>query len=272
MKTIKEYKLVKFLDKGTFGKIYLAKKRNNPQLYAAKVLDKKRMNSPALKKYSEREISILEKLSHPNIVEYYEKLEDDSSYYFIIEYCNGGTLSENIKKYFSKTNEPFSIEIIQNFMRQIISAFCHIHSKRIIHRDIKLENILLSYDNENDKKDMNLMKAKVKIIDFGMAIEIGPDGQAYTIVGSPNTMAPQILKKIEDTEELEQQKGYNEKADIWSLGVIFYQLLTGQGIFQAHNMEELMKKVEEGNYSVPINKNFSKEAISFLNCMLQYNP
>ena len=272
MKTVKEYKLLKFLDKGAYGEIYLAQKGDNQQLYAAKVLDKKRMDSPGLKKYLKREIEILKKLNNPYIVKYYEDFFDESNYYLIIEYCNGGNLLENLRKYQSKYNEPFNIEIIQNFMRQIISAFCHIHSKGIIHRDIKLQNILLSYDNENDKNNFDLMKANVKIIDFGVAAEIAPNGYVKTRVGTIKTMAPQILGKIVNKEEFGKLEGYNEKADIWSLGVIFYQLLTGQGIFQAHNMEELMKKVEEGNYSVPINKNFSKEAVSFLNCMLQYNP
>ena len=270
---MKEYKFVKFLGKGTYGEIYLAQKGNNPQLYAAKAMDKKRMDSPKLKKYFEGEISIMKKLNHPNIVKFYEKLEDDTNYYLIIEYCNGGSLSENVMKYLSKNNnEPFSIEIIQNFMREIISAFCHIHSKGIIHRDIKLGNILLSYDNEKDKKEMNLMKAKVKIIDFGVATEVSPGEYAHTIVGSPTTMDPSILAKYSKAERYEKLQGYNEKADVWSLGVIFFQLLTGQGMFQVGSMKELMKKVEKGTYSVPINKNFSKEAVSFLNCMLQYDP
>ena len=264
MKTIKEYKLVKFLGKGAFGEIYLAQKLDNQQLYAAKVLDKKRMDSPKLKKYLDREIAILKKLDHPNIVKFYEQFDDKDNYYIIIEYCNGGNLLENLKKYIEIYNEPFSIEIIQHLMREIIRAFGHIHSNRIIHRDIKLQNILLSYDNENDKKNFNLMKAKVKIIDFGVAIEITPDGYAYTRVGSVKTMDPLILNG--------KYEGYTEKADVWSLGVIFYQLLTGQGLFKTNNMEEIMKKIEEGNYSVPINKNFYKESVSFLNCMLQYDP
>ena len=193
MKTIKEYKLVKFLGKGAFGEIYLAQKLDNQQLYAAKVLDKKRMDSPKLKKYLDREIAILQKLDHPNIVKFYEQFDDKDNYYIIIEYCNGGNLLENLKKYIEIYNEPFSIEIIQHLMREIIRAFGHIHSNRIIHRDIKLQNILLSYDNENDKKDFNLMKAKVKIIDFGVAIEITPDGYAYTRLGSVKTMDPLIL-------------------------------------------------------------------------------
>ena len=85
-------------------------------------------------------------------------------------------------------------------------------------------------------------------------------------------MSPLVLKKYTNAGGLEKFQGYNEKADIWSLGTIFYQLLTGNYLFNANNMKELIEKVDEGNYSVPINKNFSKEVVSFLNCMLQYNP
>ena len=272
MKTIGDYKLTKFLGKGTFGETYLAQKGNDPTLYAAKILDKKAMDSPSLKRYFDRELEISQELSHPNIVHFYEKLQDETNYYLIIEYCNGGTLTQCLEKYKNIYKEPFNIEIIQNFMRQIISAFCHIHSKGIIHRDIKLDNILLSYENEKDLENFDLMKGNVKVIDFGVARKLNPGEYAYTKVGSPITMSPLILKKFNKAGGIEKLQGYNEKADIWSLGVIFYQLLTGNYLFRDNDMKGLMKKVEEGNYVVPINKNFSKESIIFLNCMLQYNP
>jgi serine/threonine protein kinase len=228
------------------------------------------MDSPTMQKYLDGEISILKELSNPYIVKFYDKLNDDNNYYIFMEYCNGGTLSENLVKYLNVYNEPFSIEIIQYFMRQIISAFCHIHSKGIIHRDIKLTNILLSFDDENDIKNLNLMKGIIKIIDFGVATKLGEDKYAYTVIGSPSNMDPLILKKYLKAGGYEKLQGYNEKADVWSLGVIFYQLLSGQNMFSFNSREEFLKNIEEGNYYVPINKNFSKEAISFLNCMLQY--
>ena len=271
-KTIGEYRLVRFLGKGSYGEIYLAQKGNDPTLYAAKVLDKQRMEKPTMKKYLEREISILKQLKHPNICQFYDKLVDESHIYLIIEFCNGGNLTQCMGKYISVYKEPFSIEIIQHFMRQIISAFCHIHSNKIIHRDIKLDNILLSFKDPKDIKKLNLLRSEIKIIDFGVATKLDESEFAFTAVGSPITMDPLILKKYLNAGGIEKLQGYNEKADVWSLGTIFYQLLTGQGMFKFNTMEEFMKRVDEGTYVVPINKNFSKEAISFLNCMLQYNP
>ena len=195
MKTIGDYKLFQFLGKGTYGEIYLAKKGNDPQLYAAKILDKKRMDGPKMNKYFEREIRINQELNHPNIVKFYEKLNDDNNYYLIVEYCNGGNLSQCMQKYLSVYKEPFSIEIVQHFMRQIISAFCHIHSLGIIHRDIKLDNILLSFDNEEDIKKLNLLNSKIKVIDFGVATKLDEEEYAFTAVGTPLTMDPLILKK-----------------------------------------------------------------------------
>ena len=272
MKAIGEYKLLKFLGKGSYGETYLAQKGNDPLKYAAKVLDKKYMDSPKMKKYLEAEIEITKELSHPNIIHFYEKLADETNYYLIMEYCNGGTLTQCMDKYMSVYKEPFSIDIIQNFMRQIISAFCHIHSQGIIHRDIKLDNILLSFENESDIKNLNLMKANIKIIDFGVATKLNSDEYAFTVVGTPLTMDPLILKKYSKAGGFEKLQGYNEKADVWSLGTVFYNLLTGKRIFTAKTKEEFFQKVESGDYVVPINKNFYKESISFLNCMLQYDP
>ena len=92
-----------------------------------------------------------------------------------MEYCNGRELSKSLQKYQLKYGKPFPEELVQYFMRQIISAFQLIHNKKIMHRDIKLQNILLNYDNEQDKKNFNLMNAKVKIKDFGFACKIQKD-------------------------------------------------------------------------------------------------
>ena len=112
-----------------------------------------------------------------------------------MEYCNGGELSQALEKYQKKYGHPFPEEIVQHFMRQIINAFEYIHKLKIIHRDIKLENILINYETEEDKNNLNLMKATAKIIDFGFSCTIGKDGLLYSTLGSPVYMDPIILKK-----------------------------------------------------------------------------
>ena len=273
MKIIGDYKLIKLLGKGSFGETYLTQKGNDPVLLATKVLERKKMEKASTKKYLDNEIRILKQLHHPHIVRFENLLASNSNYYLIMEYCNGGDLTGCLQKYKNLFREStFSIDIVQYLMRQIIDAMKYIHSLKIIHRDIKLDNILLSFDNEIDKQNLNLLASNIKIIDFGLATKLDKSNLAYSVLGSPVNMDPLILKKFDKAGGYQVLEGYNEKADIWSLGTIFYQLLTGEILFFSHNMKELMKKVEEGNYVIPINKNFSKEAVSFLNCMLQYKP
>ena len=153
-------------------------------------------------------------------------------------------------------------------MKQIISAFKYIHERKIIHRDINLQNILLHYENEEDKENLNIMKAQVKVIDFGFACKINKTGLQYSVIGNPINFDPLILKKLNSSSKKVRQLGYNESADIWSIGSICYQMLIGRLAFDAEDMEELVKKVESGEYSIPTT--FSHEAVSFLNGMLQY--
>ena len=185
-----------------------------------------------------------------------------------MEFCNGGELSKALEKYIEKYGKPFSEEIVQHLMRQIIDAFKFMHERKIIHRDVKLDNILLNYETEEDKKNLNLMKAQVKIIDFGFSCKIDKSGLQFTALGSPINMDPIILKKLNSSSKKERQLGYNQKADIWSLGTICYEMLIGKSAFDADDMEDLVNKIENGSYNVPTG--LSHEVVSFLNGMLQY--
>ena len=266
-----DYTLYKVLGKGSFGEVYLTQKANNPEILATKKLDKKQTDRPSVKKYFDNEISIMKELIHPNIVRFYDLLATYSHYYVVMEYCNGGGLSNCLAKYKQLYRRPFSQEIVQYLMRQIIEGLKFIHSRKIIHRDIKLDNILVSFSKESDKNSLNMLKSKVKIIDFGLATRLGPENLTYTALGSPINMDPLILKKYNKAGGYNQLQGYNEKADIWSLGTVCYELLTGEAIFKVRDLKDLMKKVENGTYTIPLNVNFSKEAVSFLNAMLQYD-
>ena len=268
-KTFRDYKFLKLLGKGTYGEIYLTQKGNSPVLVATKIFDKKRYdNNDYLLKCLDKEIELLTELDHPNIVKFYEKLKDDKNYYLIMEYCNGGNLNEILKKYKQKYNDSFSLDITQYLMRQIISSIDYIHSKKIVHRDIKLDNILISFKNEEDLKNLNIKAGQIKIIDFGVSTKLDPYGEASTVAGSPIYMDPLILKQHVKKEKIPK---YDERIDIWSLGAVFYQFLTGQRLYHVKSIEELEKKVEEGNYIIPKSKIIYKEPISFLNGMLQYD-
>ena len=263
---INDYKLFKSLGEGSFGEVYLTQKGDNPQKLATKIIDLRKIEKPAAK-YLNNEIKIMKILKHQNIIQLIDVLKTKNHLYLIMEFCNGGTLSECLKK----NEKPFSIEIIQYFMRQIIDGIKYIHSKKIIHRDMKLDNILVNFKNEEDKKNFNLLNAEIKIIDLGLAIEVGPDGFATTALGSPLNMDPIILKKFNKAGGYEKLQKYNAKADIWSIGTICYEMFTRETLFKAKDMNDLFLKSEKGNFSIPINKELSNEFISFINAMLQYD-
>ena len=263
---LKDYKLFNVIGEGSFGQVFLTQKGNDPNYLATKRLDFQQI-SPDMKRFIDNEMSIMRILKHPNIIRLVDLLQSSNHYYIIIEYCNGGTLSDCIRKY----GRPLPIEVVQYFMRQIVNGVKYIHSKRIIHRDLKSDNILLNYKNLADKNNMNLLSAEVKIIDLGLAKQLMPNEYTNTAVGSPLNMDPIILKKFIKAGGYEKLQGYNEKADIWSLGAIFYEMLTGRPLFMADGIEELEQKVEIGNYYLPTYLNLTKEVISFINGMLQYN-
>ena len=263
--------LEKRLGGGAFGEVFLTKKKGDNKYYATKKYEREKVEKTEFMKYLKNEILILQALNHPNIVKYVDLKKTKKHMYLVMEYCNGGELSKALEKYQLKYGKPFDEELVQHFMRQIISAFKYIHNQKIMHRDIKLENILLHYNNEEDKAKLNLMKAQIKIIDFGFACKIDKNALTYTAIGNPINMDPLILKKLENPHNKKiRQLGYDQKADIWSLGAICYEMLIGRAAFDAEDMEDLINKIESGKYKVPTT--LSKEVVSFLNGMLQYNP
>ena len=265
---VEDLTLIKCLGKGAFGEVYLTSKQGSKQRYATKKIDKKFTQNPRAKKYLENEINILKEIDHPNIIKLVEVKETTQFYYLVMELCNGGGLSECLDEYQKKHKKPFPEETVQYLMRQIVDGINYLHKRNILHRDIKLDNILVNFDLDEDKKSRNMLKAKVKIIDFGFARHLNPSQLAYSTLGSPINMDPGILRKLNKMEH-SKEYGYDQKADIWSLGTICYEMLIGKCTFDAESMRELVSKVERGNYFLPTT--LSKEAVSFLNGMLQYD-
>ena len=261
--------LTKSLGKGSFGEVFLTKKVNGKELYATKRMDRAEFDKPDNNKRLLNEISILQKISHKNIVKLIEVKKTKSHIYIVTEFCNGGSLTDNLSKYVQIHRKAFSEEIVQYLMKQIVSAIYYLHMNKIVHRDLKLDNILLNFPNENDKANLNMLKAEIKLIDFGFATRLRTvnGNLANTILGTPSNMEPHMLRDMENQSP--SLKGYNEKVDIWSLGTLCYEMLVGRMAFAGHSMEELYKKVKAGNYKLPLW--LSKEAVSFINGMLQYD-
>lgn len=265
---IEDLSLFKLLGSGSFGEVYLTKKEGHSQLYATKKIPRAMADSEKVQKYFKNEITILQELNHKNIMKLIEIKQNTDNYYLVCELCNGGSLRECVNKYLKMYNKTFSEEIIQYLMKQIIEAVRYLHKKHIMHRDLKLDNILVNFKNENDKSVLNMYGAEVKIIDFGFAAHVDKKTDLHkSVLGSPMYMDPKLLQKYTHSKNIDIT-GYDEKIDIWSLGNIFYEMLTGKTAFETHDIKILEQKIEKGYYSLPSTS--YKEVVGFLIGMFQY--
>ena len=265
---VDELTFIKIIAKGGFGEIYLSLKKQENIYYATKTLIKSRLN----KEYNIRknnEILILLDCYHPNIIKIFEVKETKDRIFIVKEYCNGGTLNNylfNINK-----NEPFSEEIVQYIMRQIVEAIKYLHNKKIIIRDLTLYGIMINYDDEKDRINNNIMKGKIKIAKLTYARYLAKGDLAKEIILNGEYSDP-IIYIYEKNKEKFENFGYNEKVDIWHLGIVFYKLLIGKNRFSFSSLKlnEFYENLIKGDYYVPTS--ISKEALSFLNCTLKYDP
>ena len=137
-------------------------------------------------------------------------------------------------------------------MRQIVNTIKYIHDLKIVHRNLKLDSIFVKFENENDKNKLNLLKAQIKISDFGFATYKKDNQLLNDLLGSPIYMDPLILKFFIGSGNLVKEKlGYDEKVDIWSLGVLCYEMTLGNLPFDGQNMQDLYSQIEEGSYKFP---------------------
>ena len=166
---IEGYKLEKEIGQGAFSKVLIATKLDTGEKCAIKKIDKSYINDRRFKKYLNNEIFILGEIKNEYTIKFYEVKVGMNYIYLIFEFCNGGDLQSCLQKYMDKYNKPFTQEIVQHIMRQVISGFVYLHTRNILHRDIKLENLLVKFPTEKDKEELNMLSCQVKITDFGFA-------------------------------------------------------------------------------------------------------
>ncbi len=200
-------------------------------------------------KLIENELDILAAVDHPNIIKYYETYDDGNYLHIVMELCTGGELFDRIIK-----QGKFSEAEAANIMEKILSAISYLHNLGICHRDLKPENFIFS-SNESD--------AEIKIIDFGLATRQLKEGQMNDVVGTPYYVAPEVLDGV-----------YTNACDVWSMGVIFYIMLSGKPPFSGETSSEVLGKVTRAPVCFP-EKNWhgiSNEAKDLITKMLEKNP
>ena len=262
-------KLSKSLGKGAFGEVFLTQIEGKEGYYATKRLDRVYSEKKQNIKRLFIELTILNEIKHPNIVNYIESKKTKNHIYIVMEYCNGGSLSKCLKKYKQVFKKPFTEKIVQYLMRQILNALNVLHSNNILHRDLKLDNILVCFNSEKDKESLNMLNSTVKITDFGFCSILNNNEElAKTVIGTPIYMPPDMINAIADKKNIVDKYAY--KSDIWSLGILCYEMLVGNFPFDGENINEINDKMKKGIYPLPLS--LSQEAVFFIQSMLQENP
>ncbi|EHK44367.1 hypothetical protein TRIATDRAFT_36309 [Trichoderma atroviride IMI 206040] len=261
------WQLGKTLGKGSSARVRLCRHSITHQMAAVKIVNRRMAylvqdsSLAALSKWDstlpevngemrvpvaiEREVAILKLIEHPNIMKLYDIWENRSEIYLILEYIDQGDLFT-----FINSKGRLSEEVAVYFFRQMISAIAYCHSFNVCHRDLKPENILITAD------------LQIKIADFGMAaLHQTASHRLATACGSPHYAAPELLKN-------RQYRG--DRADIWSMGVILYAMLSATLPFDDPDLRVMMGKTKKGQYEMP--KFLSPEAEDLIRRMLQVNP
>ena len=268
LKISKNIELMNKIGKGAYGDVFMGINTKTKEIYAIKKITKKQLESETIYQYFNNEIFILKHLNHPNIVKFKSLTEYKSDYYLSTEYCNGGNLEHAMKYHIDTYNRPITEEIARYFISNILIGITYLNKNNLIHRDIKSDNILLHYENEEDLITHNFLKAKIKIIDFGFARYLEQDELAGSLVGTPMYMEPSILKTFMTSKSRVVDGFYDKKVDVWSLGILTYELLIGIVPFVAKNIKGLFHSVEQRDFCIPKEekRNFrlSEAAINFI--------
>uniref|UniRef100_A0A8C8HZW4 calcium/calmodulin-dependent protein kinase n=1 Tax=Oncorhynchus tshawytscha TaxID=74940 RepID=A0A8C8HZW4_ONCTS len=235
---------------GAFSIVKRCMRISSGQEYAAKIINTKKLSARDHQKL-EREARICRLLKHPNIVRLHDSISEEGFHYLVFDLVTGGELFEDIvaREYYSEADASHCIQ-------QILEAVLHCHQMGVVHRDLKPENLLLA---------SKLKGAAVKLADFGLAIEVQGDQQAwFGFAGTPGYLSPEVLRK----------DPYGKPVDMWACGVILYILLVGYPPFWDEDQHRLYQQIKAGAYDFPSPEwdTVTPEAKDLINKMLTINP
>ncbi len=239
--TTADFEFLSKLGQGSFGVVYKVRRKADKGIYVMKQINIAQMNAH-LRKEALNEVKILSSLDNAYIVKYYESFLEKNFLNIVMEYCEGGDLANLIKNSLKALPESK----VWKFLIQICTGLAYVHSKKILHRDIKSMNIFLSKNED------------VRIGDLGVAKALAETGNfAHTMIGTPYYLSPEMC----------EERPYNSKSDMWAVGCVLYEMCTKRHPFEANNQAALILKIINGKYA-PIPSSYSPELTDILNLCL----
>ncbi|XP_035179552.1 serine/threonine-protein kinase Nek5 isoform X2 [Oxyura jamaicensis] len=242
-----KYEILKKIGEGSYGKIFLAKGKVDNEQCVIKEIDLAKMPVKE-KEASQKEVILLAKMKHANIVTFFASLQENNKLYIVMEYCDGGDLMKRINM---QHGVLFDEDQILSWFVQISLGLKHIHDRKILHRDVKAQNIFLSNNGKI-----------AKLGDFGIARQLTNTMEfAYTCVGTPYYLSPEIC----------ENRPYNNKTDIWSLGCVLYELCALKHPFEGNSLHQLVLKICRG-YFQPVSPKYSYDLRMLISQMFKVSP
>ncbi|KAI4889269.1 hypothetical protein NFI96_013534 [Prochilodus magdalenae] len=250
------YSFGRKLGQGSFGVVCEAIHNETQKKWAIKKVNKEKAGSSGVK-LLEREVNILKRVNHAHIIHLEEVFETPKKMYLVMELCEGGELKRLLQK-----NKRLSEEETRHIISSLAEATVYLHKKDIVHRDLKLENILVKSYHSDDNGAVN-----IKVTDFGLSVQkggVGSEKMLQATCGTPIYMAPEVINGHE----------YSQQCDVWSIGVIMYMLLCGEPPFMSSSEERLFELIKKGelNFSGPVWDTISNAATKVLRCLLKVDP
>ncbi|KAJ1956914.1 Serine/threonine-protein kinase 36 [Linderina pennispora] len=242
---IDKYILIQLVGEGQYGKVYKAVHRSRGLVVALKIISKVNRKRLDIETYRE-EMRLLQHLNHPHIIRLIEYFETETDIYIVLEYCKC-----DLSVYLKRKGGFLKMEEVREIGLQLVAALKYLHTLGVVHHDIKPQNALIGCDG------------RVKLCDLGLATQLTRDGKpiyVHTLKGTPLYMAPEMLRR----------ERYTNKADLWSLGVVLYELFVGKTPFRTTSLADLKQNIMEEDIVWP--KQIPAQLKEFLEGLLQRDP
>ena len=244
---IRDFEIIREIGAGSFGRVFLARHKHTRVKYAIKAIDKKNKTNIEEKPYFRRELEVMYKIHHPNVVKLFGHFEDNNYCYFIMEYIKKGNVYSLLTL---DKKRKLSPQIVASIIKDVIYAVYFLHNMNppIIHRDIKPENVLLTEE------------LTAKLTDFGWSNYISEEDERRTVCGTPIYLAPEIIK----------EHGHDERVDVWCIGVLLFELITGSVPFTGSDIDTLKTNILHLKISWP--KDINQDVKNLISKILKIEP